>query len=51
MNDIDADDIYFQQGGVTCHTDNQTINLFKKFGEAIISRNELVNWPQQDHPI
>ena len=52
MNDIDADDIYFQQDGATCHTDNQTSNLFKEtFGEAIISRNEPLNWPHQDHPI
>ena len=52
MNDIDADDNCFQQDGATCHTDSQAINLFnEKFGEAIISGNEPVNWPHQDHPI
>ena len=35
MNDIDADDIWFQQDGATCHTANETINLLKeKFGES-----------------
>ena len=46
INDIDADDIWFQQDGATCHTANETINLLKKkFGESIISRNGPVNWP------
>ena len=46
MNDIDADDICFEQDGATCHTANQTINLLKeKFDESIISRNGPVNWP------
>ena len=44
INDINADDICFQQDGVTCHTANETINLLKeKFGESIISRNGPVN--------
>ena len=42
INDIDADDICFQQDGAKCHTANQTINLLK-FGESIISRNGPVN--------
>ena len=45
INDIDADDICFQQDDATCHTANETINLLKeKFGESIISRNGPVNW-------
>ena len=46
MNDIDADDICFQQDDATCHTANQTINSLKEgFGESIIWRNGPVNWP------
>ena len=46
INDIDADDIWFQQDDATCYTANETINLLKeKFGESIISRNGPVNWP------
>ena len=45
LDDIDADDIWFQQDGATCHTANETMNLLKKFGESIISRNGPVNWP------
>ena len=46
IDDIDTDDIWFQQDGATCHTANETINLLKeKFGESIISRNGPVNWP------
>ena len=44
-NDIAADDICFQQDGATCHIANETINLLKKSGESIISRNGPVNWP------
>ena len=46
INDIDADDICFQQDGATCRTANETVDLLKeKFGESIISRNGPVNWP------
>ena len=46
IDDIEADDIWFQQDGATCHTANETINLLQeKFGESIISRNGPVNWP------
>ena len=48
MEDIDLDEIWFQQDGATCHTANATIELLKtKFGEKIISRNGPVNWPQR----
>ncbi|CAF1523416.1 unnamed protein product [Didymodactylos carnosus] len=47
IDDIDADDIWFQQDDATCHTANATINLLKeKFGESIISRKGPVNWPK-----
>ena len=46
INGIDADDIWFQQDGATCHTTNETINVLKeKFVESIISRNGPVDWP------
>lgn len=46
IDDLDADDIWFQQDGATCHTANETINLLKTmFDESIISRNGPVNWP------
>lgn len=39
LKDVDVDDLWFQQDGVTCHTANETINLLKEtFGERIISR-------------
>ena len=45
IDDMDTDDIWFQQDGATCHTANETINLLKEtFGESIISRNGPVNW-------
>ena len=46
FEDVDVDDLWFQQDGATCHTPNETINLFKEtFGERIISRRGLVAWP------
>ena len=46
MEDIDFDEIWFQNDGATCHTANATIELLKrKFGEKIISRNGPVHWP------
>ena len=39
-------DIWFQQDGATCHTDNITIDLLRIVSEnRIISRNSVVNWP------
>ena len=46
MEDIDPNEIWFQQDGATCHTANETIELLKtKFGDKILSRNGPVNWP------
>ena len=46
MDDIDPDEMWFQQDGATCHTSTATIDLLKsKFGDKLISRNGTVNWP------
>jgi Helix-turn-helix domain (DUF4817) len=46
LRDIDADGMWFQQDGATCHTATATIELLKrKFNDSIISRNGPVNWP------
>jgi len=46
MDDIDPEEMWFQQDGATCHTANATIDLLKsKFGDKLISRNGPVNWP------
>ena len=43
-NDMDFEDMRFQQDGVTSHTANVTINLLKtKFAERVISRNDPVD--------
>ena len=46
LDDVDVDDLWFQQDGATCHTANATIDLLKEtFGERIISRRGPVAWP------
>jgi len=46
LNNIDLDDIWFQQDGATLHFANDTINLLReKFSGRVISRNGDVNWP------
>ncbi|GFS48273.1 DUF4817 domain-containing protein [Trichonephila clavipes] len=38
--------LWFQQDGATCHTARATIDLLKDtFGDRLISRFGLVNWP------
>ena len=45
IEEDDMDDIWFQQGGVTCHTANVTINFLRTvFENRIISQNSDVNW-------
>ena len=45
-DDMDLEDMWFQQNGATSHTANVTINLLQtKFGECVISRNGPVGWP------
>ena len=40
LDDMDLEDMWYQQEGATSHTANVTINLLEtKFGERVISRN------------
>lgn len=46
LDEIDLENMWFQQDGATPHFANATITLLEeKFGESIISRNATVNWP------
>ncbi|CAG9824599.1 unnamed protein product, partial [Phaedon cochleariae] len=46
LNDMDVDDMWFQQDGATCHTANDTMGiLHKRFEGRVISRRGDVNWP------
>ena len=46
LDDMDLEDMWFQQDGATSHTAILTINLLEtKFGERVISRNCRVCWP------
>ncbi|GFW87225.1 transposable element Tc3 transposase [Trichonephila clavipes] len=46
LNIHDVQELWFQQGGATCHTARATIDLLKDtFGDRLISRFGPVNWP------
>lgn len=46
IDQMDVEDIWFQQDGAPCHTSNATIDLLReKFGERVISRRAEVAWP------
>ncbi|GFX39268.1 putative LOC100569746 [Trichonephila clavipes] len=46
LNNHDVQELWFQQDGATCHTARATIDLLKDtFGDHLISRFGLVNWP------
>ncbi|GFX66356.1 transposable element Tc3 transposase [Trichonephila clavipes] len=46
LNNHDAQELWFQQDGATCHTARSPINLLKDpFGDCLISRFGPVNWP------
>ena len=46
LDDMDLEDMYFQQDDATSHTANVTINLLEtKFGQRVISRNSPDGWP------
>ena len=46
LDDVDLEDMWFQQDGAKSHTVNATINLLEtNFGERVISRNGPVGWP------
>ena len=46
LEDMDVENLYFQQDGATSHAAIITINLMKEtFGERLIFRNDPINWP------
>ena len=46
LDELDINDMWFQQDGATSHTARVTIDLLKgKFGERVTSRNGPVEWP------
>ena len=46
LEDMDVDDVYFQQDGATCHTSGEVIGLLcQNFPGRVISRNGDYNWP------
>ena len=46
LNEMDLNQLWFQQDGATSHTSRETIALLRsKFDDRIISRNGEVNWP------
>ena len=46
LEDIDMDDVYFQQDGATCQSRAGTIGLLRKmFSGQVISQNGDYNWP------
>ena len=46
LEDMEVDDVYFQQNGATCHTSSETIGLlFENVPGRVISRNGDCNWP------
>ncbi|GFX33919.1 DUF4817 domain-containing protein [Trichonephila clavipes] len=46
LNNHDVQELWFQQDGAACHTARATIDLLKDtFGDSLISRFGLVNWP------
>ena len=46
LNDMDVDDMWFQQKGATCCTANATMDiLHERFEDMVISRGGDVNWP------
>lgn len=46
LNDMEVDDMWFQQDGATCHTADATMDiLHERFEGMVISRRGDVNWP------
>ena len=46
LEDMDVDDVYFEQDSATCHTSGDTIDLLReKFPDRVISRNGDYNFP------
>ena len=52
LEDMDVDDVYFQQDGATCQTSGETIGLSReKFLGRVISRNGDYSWPPRSHDL
>jgi len=51
MDDMDTDNMWFQQDGATCHTPHATMDiLHERFESMVISRGGDVNWsPRSCH--
>ena len=48
LDELDINDMWFQQDGATSHIARLTIDLLKgEFGERVISRNDPVEWPSR----
>ncbi|GFV73348.1 uncharacterized protein TNCV_2010871 [Trichonephila clavipes] len=46
LNNLDVQELWFEQDGATCHTARATIDLLKDtFGDHLMSRFGPVNWP------
>jgi len=46
MDDMDTDNMWFQQDGATCHISHVTMDiLHERFESMVISRGGDVNWP------
>ncbi|GFY20042.1 DUF4817 domain-containing protein [Trichonephila clavipes] len=46
LNNLDVQELWFQQDGATCHTARATIDLLKDtLGDRLSSRFGPVNWP------
>ena len=46
MQELDLNEMWFEQDGATCHTEDVTIDLLRgEFCEHFISRSGPVNWP------
>ena len=52
LEDMNVDDVYFQQDGATCLTSGETIRLLReKFPGRVISRNGYYNWPPRSYDL
>jgi len=48
MDDMDTNNMWFQQDGATCHTPHATMDiLHERFEDIVISRGGDVNWPSR----
>ena len=48
IDDIDVNDMRFQQDDATSHITTKTLNLLRtKFSDPIISHNSAINWPSR----